>query len=446
MGNAGPATLAIAPLVAIRRQLATTPGRLRLAAALLTLGAIVFGLVTATAARTRTAAVDDVTRTGSLLVRAVEVSASLSDAHATAALSFLVSGTEPAASRKSYDRELGKAAVGLAELADEVGGSTRSGPAVHRIIERLPVYAGLIDSARANQRQGYPVAGAYVRLASREMRRQMLPRARALYEIEARDLVAGYRAGVSGSTWLAVILAGCAMLALLATTQIYLHRATRRILNPPLVLATAVLLALVTWIVLAFAVEQHDLSSAQSDGSDPVELLTATSILASRAQAEESVVLSARGGAEVEFRLDDVDRVFGALVAPIGGTQAPSARGSGGLLDVAVSETGHSPAAINAIYDAYRRYRNAHDRVVELERVGDFSRAVKLALASTRPAADELNAILAREVDAAQDRFKDEVDHAKSRLEGLAAGVPLLTALFGVLALLGVRIRLEEYR
>ena len=447
MGRAGTAALAaIRRRLAARRQLATTPGRLRLAVTLITFGAIAFGIVTATAAGTRSRAVDKVADTGSLLVRAVDVSASLSDAHATAAFSFLEGGTEPAASRLRYKRELREASVGLADLAGDVGRSPGSELAVRRITQQLPVYAGLIDSARAHQRQGFPVGGAYLRLASQELRQKMLPQARALYVIEADNLMAGYRAGVSGSTWLAVILAGCAMLALLVATQVYIARATRRIVNPPLALATTILVALMAWIVVAFAIQQHHLSRAQSDGSDPVELLTATSILVSRAQANESVALSLRGGGENEKRLAGIDRGFRVLVSQIGGTKAASAGGSGGLLDVAVSETGHSIAAIDEIYAAYRLYRAAHDDVVELQRVGDFTAAVKLATASTKEAAVRLDRVLTREVQVAQRRFRSEVDHAGAKLDGLAAGIPLLTALLGVLALLGVRMRLQEYR
>ena len=146
------------------------------------------------------------------------------------------------------------------------------------------------------------------------------------------------------------------------------------------------------------------------------------------------------------FRLDDVDRGFRALVAPIGVATAPSARGSGGLLDVASTQTGHSTASIDAIYEAYRRYRDAHDKVVALERVGDFTPAVDLATRSTKPAAEKLDTMLAREVDIAQDGFTDEVDGARSRLDRLSAGIPVLTVLLGLFALIGVRRRLEEYR
>jgi hypothetical protein len=434
---------------AIGRQLATTPGRLRLAAALLALGAIAFGALAARAADTRRQAVRSVATTEPLLVDAVDLSAGLSDVHAIAAFSFLVGGTEPALSRRRYERELRRTGAGVAALAGEVGTSPGSGPAVRSITQRLPVYAGLIDNARANNRQGFPVGSAYLRRASTTMRDEILPSARELYKTEAKHLTTHYRAGVSSWTVPAVILAGGALLALLAATQLYIARATRRVVNPRLALATAVLLGLLAWIFVGFALQESRLLRAQRTGSDPVELLTAARILALRAQADESTALAARGGGAGESRLADVDRGFVALTRPIGRDRAGHARGSGGLLDVAAAR-GHRTAAIDAIYGAYRRYLAAHARVVRQEIRGDFSTAVKLAVGasprSTRRAGAALNDALAREVRVAQARFDDAVSRADAALGGLAAGIPVLTALSALLALLGVRQRLREYR
>jgi hypothetical protein len=452
MGSAGDAAPnAASRRLAIRRQLATTPGRLRLAAALLALGAIVFGVVAVEAAGTRRDAVQDVATTEPLLVSAVDLSASLSDAHAIAALSFLVGGPEPAVSRRSYSRALGTAGAGVAQLAREVGTTPASGPAVRRITQRLPVYAGLIDSARANNRRGFPVGGAYLRRASNTMRGEILPAARDLYKIEAQQLTTSYRAGVSGATLPAIVLAGVGLLALLTATQVYITRATHRVFNVPLALATTMLLGLLAWIVVAFAVQQQALAEAQRSGSDPVELLTAARILASRAQANESVALSARGGGEGEPRLADADRGFQAVVKPIGTDRSGGARGSGGLLDAAaaISEGGR----IDAVYEAYRRYLASHRRVVDEETKGNFSRAVQLAVESrsdgtpsTKRAAEDLNVALAGEVRFAQRRFADASSRAQSALGGLQVGIPVLTVLCALLALLGVRERLEEYR
>lgn len=451
MGTAGTVALTAArSRRAIRRWLATTPGRMQLAAAMLAIGALVFGILAAHAAGERRHAVDSVDSTEPLLASAVSLSASLSKAHAIAAFSFLVGGVEPASSHREFVAELNRATRRLATLAGEVGAASDSRPAVRLITERLPIYTDFVGNARANYRQGFPVGSAYLRRASAEMSRRMLPRARDLYRNEASTLIASYRAGVAAThVWL-VILAGCAMLALLAVTQVYLARATRRVVNLPLALGTAVMLALVVWIVLAFATQQRHLARAQHDGSDPVELLTAVRIQASRAQASESIALAARGGNVGEERITELDRGFLALVEPIGSARAASARAGGGLLAQAVSTTGQPADGVEQVHSAYRAYRAAHARVVRQELEGHFTRAVALATGSgaghSKKAADRLNAVLDRQILAAQSRFGAEASRAAAALDGLDAGIPVLTALAALLALLGVRQRLEEYR
>jgi hypothetical protein len=471
VSGAGNAALTVARRrLAIRRQLATTPDRLRLASALLALSVIVFGAVAADAASTRRNAVRNVTATERLLVSAVDLSATLSDAHATAASSFLVGGPEPATSRVGYGKLLRTATAAAAGLASEIGSS----PAVQRITQRLPVYTGLIESARANYRQGFPVGSAYLRRASETMRNGILLQGRELYRTEATNLTKGFRAGRRASTLSAVVLTGCAMLALLGATQVYITRATRRVVNPGLALATVLLVALMGWTVVAFARQQNVLTEAQRKGSDPIELLTATRILALRAQAEESIALAARGGGEGEPKLDDVDKGFAALTKPIGRSRPGPASGSGGLLELAAVMTADSTKArnaIDAIYRAYRTYLAAHRRVVERERIGSFSKAVDLAVgpmahrtasatdhepgrtcpaadgtATTSEAAAALNCLLVREVEAARGRFDDAASRAGSALDGLALGIPVLAVLCALLALFGVHRRLVEYR
>ncbi len=440
MGSAGTAARTVAQSrVAITRHLATTPGRLRLAAALLVLTAIAFGLVATHAAGERQRAVQRVAATERLLVSAVRLSVSLSNTHAIAAFGFLRGGPERPGSRRLYKDALMKAGAGVAEIAREIGTSPASGPAVREITRTLPVYAGLIESARANSRQGFPVGNAYLRTASREMRTVMLPSARDLYAAEAQRLTGGYAAGVSRWPLLVVALAGCALLAALVWTQLFLARTTRRVVNPGLALATILLLGLAVWIGVAFTVQHNALAAAQRTGSNPVELLTATQILASRAQADESIALAARGGGEGEERLQDVDRGFLAVTAPIRGLLTQAADGSG--------------TSVTAIDGAYRRYRLAHARVVDRMMRGDFNTAVQLAvgrgtaqLPSTGAAGAALNRALDREVARAQARFLAAAGRADRALNGLSRAIAALTVLCALLALFGVRERLEEYR
>lgn len=440
MGSAGSAAVKVVhSRVAARRYVATTPGRLRLAMVLLVLGAIAFGLVAAQGAGEGRRAVQNVTMTERLLVSAVELSISLSNTHATAAFSFLQGKPEPPRSRHLYDGELQDASVGVTGLAGQTATSSDRGAALRRIARALPVYAGLIENARANNRQGFPVGSAYLRQASKTMRNAILPGARDLYEIEARKLISSYRGGVARRSLVAVTLAGCVLLVLLAGSHMYLARATRRILNPGLVLATILLLGLMGWIGVALLVQRGALIDAQRAGSDPVELLTATRILASRAQADESISLAARGGGEAEPRLADVDRGFQAVTRPIRGLLA-------GAADVLGARAG-------VIRGAYKTYLRAHANVVEQVKLGAFTRAKALAVdeglgvtPSTKFAGDALNRALDREIAAAQRRFGDAAARARGAQAELATGIPVLTLLCALTALFGMRRRLEEYR
>lgn len=440
MGGAGTTARTVAGRrVAVGRNVATTPGRLRLAAALLVVIAIGFGLVAAHAADERHRAVQRVAVTERLLLSAVELSISLSNTHAIAAFGFLRGGPERPESRRSYVRALQRSSAGVARLAREIGASSGNLPAVGRITRTLPIYSGQIEAARTNYRQGFPVGNAYLRTASRTMRTAMLPSARDLYALQAQRLTDGYRAGVSRGGLLTTVLAACALLAALVGVQLFLARATRRILNPALALATALLLGLAVWCGVAFAVQHDALVEAQRTGSDPVALLTATRLLALRAQADESIALAARGGGEGEKRLQDVDRGFQAVTRPIRGLLARAADVSG--------------TSVGAIDDAYRSYLVAHADVVAEVKEGDFTTAVELAVQrgtaggpSTDAAGDTLNAALDREVGRAQARFEAAAERSDRALNGLTAGIAAVAALCGALALFGVRQRLEEYR
>jgi hypothetical protein len=436
--------------LAIRRQLATTPGRLRLAAVLLVVGAVAFGAVTRHAADTRRHAVQEFVGTEPRLVSAVDLSASLSDAHATAAYSLL-GGTESLQSRRRYVGKLRQASRHVVHLAAALGGSPASAAALRGLTEELPIYTGLIDTARANHRQGSALGGAYLRKAGATMRDALLPKARELYSIEAAQLDTHYDAGVSTSAAVAVGLAGGALVALLAATQYYVARATRRILNPGLALGSAVLLGLMVWVLVAFAIQRRETALARSTGSQPVRFLTDTRSRAARAQADESVVLSDRtAGSQTQPSI--VDDRFRALTSPIASNRRGPASGTGGLLAKAAG-TDHSAVAIDKIYDAYRRYRVAHNRVVAQERGGHFDTARSLATGKNRSAgpsttstAAALTTALDDQVEVAQGRFRQHTSRAQGALDGLAKGIPVLVALSALLALLGVRERLEEYR
>ena len=425
------------PHVALRARLRTTPGRLRLAAGVLALAAIAFGVALATAAASRRQAADAVaTRTEPLLVEADGLYASLSDADATATTTFLIGGLEPVARRRRYLGDLASASARLTTLTEQLGGSAEARAAVATLANGLPAYSGLIEAARANNRQGLPVGAAYLRRASGLMHDAILPAAGQLYGIEARRLDADYRSSTSATGYIALAVAGTLLLALLVGTQLGLARFTHRILNVPLVLATVLLVGVAVWVLVAFVSAQNALSDAQRKGSDSVQVLSAVRFLALRAQRDEGLALVARGGDTQDQK--DFETVMRTL--------APT--GAGGLLGEAsrLAARAGSTAGIDRLRSTIVAYEDVHRRVVGAANGGDVNDANRTFIADETPISDRLDRDLQGQVATAQGRFARSARSATSDLRALVLGIAVLAAAIAALAVAGLAKRIGEYR
>ena len=203
----------------------------------------------------------------------------MSDANATATTTFLTGGLEPAQRRAHYLQDLRLATGSLTTLTREVTGSGRARAAVRTIGDQLPVYSGLVESARANNLQGFPVGAAYLRQASSLLTGTILPAANQLYAIEAQRLGDDYRSGTSNGPLLAVAIAIALSLVTLIAAQIFVARVSRRTLNVWMLLSTLVILGTSVWTIVGLLGERNALSRAQRNGSDSVEVLTASRVL-----------------------------------------------------------------------------------------------------------------------------------------------------------------------
>jgi hypothetical protein len=168
-------------------------------------------------------------------------------------------------------------------------------------------------------------------------------------------------------------------------------------------------------------------------------LLSATQILASRAQADESLALVARGGDAQPFQ--DFDAVMQALV-PAGG---------GGLVDAVTAQAARTGTgrANQLLPPTLAAYRARHAQILELVNAGRFAEAVtveaNLAARGSSPA-DRLSGNLSAQIAAAQSRFAAEAGTAGAAVAGLTVAIPLLGALAAILVLGGLRQRINEYR
>jgi hypothetical protein len=416
--------------------LATTPGQLRLLSIATVVGVVLLSVIAAGASGARNRAAGAVSvETEPLLVNAQGMYASLADADATAADTFLTGGIEPTDLRQRYLNDLKTATDQLSTATRQVGGSTAAQQAVTTISDQLPIYSGLIETARADNRQSLPVGAAYLRQASTLMRSQILPAADRLYEVEAARLDHGYQSGSSALDVVGVLVAGAALLALLALTQLYLARRTNRMVNVPLLVASVLGLVLTIGLVTGFMLEQRHLHRAQVEGSDAVQVLSQARILTLRAQGDEGLTLVARGSGD-PYQAD-----FKAVTARIGGPD-----GSSGLLGRMAQIEG---APVSS-WSEYRQYLAVHQQVVQLEQSGQFDQAVKVALGRNPGGEssqfDALNTDLTNEITSGQARFSSQARSAHRELRNAGVIIAVVLLAVGLLALFGIQQRINEYR
>jgi hypothetical protein len=415
----------------------TTPGRLVAVCLLVLAVTACFGIAATAAEHSRARAAEAArARTEPRLLDAVHLYSALSDANATVTATFTTGGLEPARRRARYVADLETASSSLNALTRSIGGAAGAPAALATVAAQLPVYSGLIESARANNREGLPVGAAYMRQASSVLSGAMLPAAQQLFRLEALQLSDDYGRGTGPGALAVLAIVAALALVLLIAAQLYIARLSRRILNVPLLIATIVLAALSAWTLVGVVGEQNALARARVDGSDSVEVLSATSVLLARAQGDQSLTLVNRG----TDQSDPADFVaVMRVLAP--GRDRPGLIGDAAAL---VRRAGASASA-RRLTSQFAAYRSATDRVGRLETAGLIGEAIARAPAATATG-EKLDTDVAGQLAAAQSRFERAAADATSSLGGLGVAIPLMSVLVAVLVLLGIAQRLGEYR
>ena len=406
--------------------------------------ALLAGTVGLVAVRQRSDRVSDVgTISGPLGAHALDIYRSLSDADATAATAFLNNGVESPTLRKRYQDDIARAGAALS-LALRATDSQhdphgRAEGRLRVVAVELPVYTGLVETARSFHRQQLPLGAAYLREASGLMRGTLLPAAQDLFTVETGRLVKAQR-GAADFPVLVVFL-GLVLLGGLIGTQIYLARRTNRIVNPGLAIATLATVVSIIWVTVAFASTVTHMDSGRRTGSTQFTLLAEARVAALQARADEALTLVARGDGAAN------ERHFVLMLTRLIGKD-----GSSGLLGDARARS-TSAAGRKVASDAAtlaRTWLARHRQVRKLDDGGQYADAVSMALSpgpdSSSTAFEQLDAALGKAVKSTNERFARLADDAGGNLDSALAGlvVPGLIVLAG--AVLGTRKRIGEYR
>lgn len=419
----------------------TTPGVLTTLTAALVVVSVLVGVFTAISVQSRATALDDLTtRSGPLSVAAQEIYRALSDADATATSAFLAGGQEPADQRARYEDDIAQAgaALAVAVAAREPADLTDASP-LATLSAKLSIYTGLVETARANNQQGLPVGAAYQREASNLMHAELLPAANELYDAETAQVSAD-QDRASGFPFVEILL-GLVALAVLVLAQVYLRRATKRVFNLGLVVATGAALVSLLWVLIASLGVTANVDQSRESGSETVDQLAQARLAALSARANETLTLVARGsgGAFEETYVAEADALGGG--DDQGGLLADAR--SGGVGDEA---GGH----VEAAQQAWQEWRGVHEEIRAADDSGDYATAVELAIGSAEDGAaarfDEVDAGLREAIGLTTVRFNDEVSQASNAVTGTVVGVILLAVLMAAGSVAGIWQRLKEYR
>ena len=424
----------------IRSRLETTPGRLNGYLIVLTILGVLAGLSAVVGAAQRNDSIDSVVnRSGPLAVQAQRLYRALSDADATAASAFLSSAAEPPDLRQRYQLDIADASAALAAAASAgtSGTSGTSGTAadpIARISAKLPVYTGLVETARTQNRLNLPVGAAYLREASALMRDELLPAASQLYQSETAQLDDDLSAG-SSFPWLTVPLI-LVLLGGLVLAQRYLTRRTQRLLSRGMAVATVATVVMLLWVAVSWLDVSNQLGDSRDQGSAQVNLIAQARIAALQARADEALTLVARGSGDA-FEKDFTDRM-----ATLSGD------GSAGLLGQATGEAVSADvrADLGKATKAVASWRAQHKQVRTFDDGGQYPEAVTLALGDTAKTFNSIDNSLGDAIAKADGAFRDHASSADAAMSGAAFGWSLLTIVSIAGLVLGLRQRIAEYR
>nr|WP_206440685.1 hypothetical protein [Streptomyces scabichelini] len=427
----------------LRTAATTEPGRLRIIGAVLAVLVVAFGAVTAWQMNDRSAAADDVLSSSQpLSADAALIYRSLADANTAASSGFLAGGQETAESRKRYEDGISTAADRLVNAAANSEPGSRSAETITRLNTRLPEYKGLVERARSNNRQGYPLGGAYLRYANAKMQ-VMLKDAEDLYKMENQRLRSDYDAATP-YPWIAIGV-GVVAIGGLVWAQRRNYRRTNRVLNHGLVAATAASTVVLLWLVVGHSVARAGLNDSYDHGVRSLNVLNDARIASLKARGNETLTLVSRGAETKVVDGKTVDVYDDAYKTQMKGLSTKLAAAQ------ALADDGAGESPVKGATANMEVWQDRHKEARAEDDSGNYQGALDKVIGSNdkKPTAecfDNVDTDLEKALTHEQDEFELAAEDGKGAMTGLPVGAAVLAVLGASGAVLGVGRRLSEYR
>ncbi|MGZ0151081.1 hypothetical protein ACXJJ3_28775 [Kribbella sp. WER1] len=407
---------------AIAKWFAGTPGRMRAFLLLAAAMSVVFGLAAAQGFSQSDGALDRAQANAAQLVRIQAIHTNLVSANADATNAFLVGGLEPPAQRQHFVDSLAAAAGLIAEAAT-------AQPADRDVLgalnKTLITYEGLIEQARANNRQGLPIGSQYLKDANSVLQDDSLPLVKALVEANEKRVDTEFDGISYGTIW--VLVGGLLSLVVFGVTLRWLARRTHRYLNVPIAAGAALVLLTTAVGGIALAGASSSAKDTRNSEYERTLALSRARIAAYDARSNESLTLIARGSGE-EF-----DKAYTAAA---------------GQVRDQLGKLGGNDSALPA---SWQQYQAVHQQVRAKDDSGDWDTAVSYAVGSVASpnsikTFDTFDKTSAAHLQDASTAVQSKLKDARNGLPPIGwLGVPIGIAA-ALLVAWGMSQRLEEYR
>jgi CHASE3 domain sensor protein len=398
-----------------------TPGRMRALLIVTAVFSVIFGLAAAQGFNQSDGALTRAEANTAQLVRIQAIHTNLVSANADATNSFLVGGLEPPAQRQHFTDAMTTAAKLISEAATAQPADQK---ALGELNVTLLTYQGLIEQARANNRQGLPLGSQYLKDASATLQEDSLPLLNALVDSNQARVDTEFNGVSRGNIWL--ILGGLLALIVLGFALWWLAKRTHRWVNVPVAAAAAL-------VLLTMVIGGASLAGASSSAKDTRKnayadtlALSQARISAYDAKSNESLTLIARGSG-TKFEED---------------WKAAANTTGDRLRDVSNVAPG--------LGSAWDNYRGVHVEIRKSDDRGSWDEAVDQAIGSAEGSS---NRIFKAFDDQSAGKLADLSAQARSELTSARDGLPPIGWLglpIGIAAALlaawGFTQRLEEYR
>ena len=418
---------------------ATTPGRIIAMMVVLTLALFAAGWAMSQSMAQRQHSLDVLLRSTEPMSNSAHVLyTSLSQADTVSTTSFISPGMVPQEETNLYLASLDRGVLAANEVlvgtvdagSADTAGEVRS--LVRQIQRDIPIYAGVMERAKTNQRMGNPVGVAYMSEASGIMRERLLDDASSLFRL-TREQVGDEMGRLSEPQWFP--LSGLvAALGFLVLAQVYLWRVFHRRLNKGFLAATAMMAVAISWVSVSnYAAWQSGVVGFEK-ASAPWQQLTTARIDAQETRTDEIFALLRRQS------VDESKNSFNATYDEVRTA-----------LDAAAPAA--DPYLVQSGRDALEKWRVAHEDLVTTLNEGRFDHAIGILTDTSRTSEEASSALAYAQLDSVFSELIKQSrgsmrEYINASLDATRAvsGVVLVLTLLSILAIwLGIRRRLGEY-